>query len=313
MNKNDPSDTENTLRFGLIAGVTAYTLWGVFPIYLKALSDVSALEILAHRVFWSVPFGALILTFRKQWSEVLAALLNRRVLLMLALSAVAISLNWLIYVWAVINDRVLEASLGYYINPLMYVAAGVFIMGEKLRRAQIISVALASIGVLVLTFGAGVFPAVSLALAVLFTAYGYIRKTTHVGAMPGLFLEVLLLSPIALLYVLWLMSAGKAMFLSGGGGMDLLLILAGPVTVIPLVCFALAARRLKLSTLGFLQYIGPTFQFALGLYYGERFTVFHAICFGLIWIALGVFSIDAWRENQKARAMRAAAAANRSA
>lgn len=297
-----PPKERSPVTDGLIFAVIAYTLWGVLPAYLKTLSGVSALEVLSHRVFWSVPFGALILTLRRQWPEVFTALFNKRVLAMLALAALAISANWLIYVWAVLNERVLEASLGYYINPLMYVAAGVFIMGEQLRRAQIVSVALATAGVLTLTFGAGVFPAVSLALAILFTAYGYIRKTTDVGAMPGLFIEVLLLSPIAFLYVLWLMNAGQAMFLSGDGGLDVLLVLAGPATVIPLVCFALAARRLRLSTIGFLQYIGPTLQFFLGLYYKEAFTVYHAICFGLIWIALGIFSFDALRENRRARA-----------
>jgi chloramphenicol-sensitive protein RarD len=302
-NRNDAA--ESALKLGLAAGVVAYAAWGVMPVFFKELSGVSALEVLAHRIFWSVPFGAFILFLRKQWPEVFAAFTSKRVIAMLALSAVAISLNWLIYVWSVLNDRVLEASLGYYINPLMYVAAGVFIMGEKLRRAQIASVGLATAGVLVLTFGAGVFPFVSVSLAVLFTAYGYIRKTTNVGAMPGLFIEVVMLTPFALLYVLWLMNAGQAAFMSGAAGKDALLILAGPVTVIPLVCFALAARRLKLSTLGFLQYIAPTMQFLFGLYYGEPFTLYHGICFGLIWLALGVFSYDAVRKNKKPRVSQA--------
>lgn len=305
LNQNNKDAAENALKLGLITGVAAYALWGVMPVYLKGLSNVSALEVLAHRIFWSVPFGALILFARKQWPEVRAAISSKRVIAMLALSAVAISLNWLIYVWSVLNDRVLEASLGYYINPLMYVAAGVFIMGEKLRRAQIVSVALAAAGVSVLTFGAGVFPFVSVALAVLFTAYGYIRKTTNVGAMPGLFIEVSMLAPIALIYAVWLMNAGAAVFLSGSPGKDGLLLLAGPFTVVPLVCFALAARRLRLSTLGFLQYIAPTMQFLFGLYYGEAFTLYHGICFGLIWLALGIFSFDAVRENRKLRVSQA--------
>lgn len=305
-NQNNKDAAENALKLGLITGVAAYALWGVMPVYLKGLSNVSALEVLAHRIFWSVPFGALILFARKQWPEVRAAISSKRVIAMLALSAIAISLNWLIYVWSVLNDRVLEASLGYYINPLMYVAAGVFIMGEKLRRAQIVSVALAAAGVSVLTFGAGVFPFVSVALAVLFTAYGYIRKTTNVGAMPGLFIEVSMLAPIALIYAVWLMNAGAAVFLSGSPGKDGLLLLAGPFTVVPLVCFALAARRLRLSTLGFLQYIAPTMQFLFGLYYGEAFTLYHGICFGLIWLALGIFSFDAVRENRRMRVSQAA-------
>ena len=294
------------MREGLIFGVIAYTLWGLFPIYLKAVGDASALEILAHRILWSVPFGAALIALRKQWGEVAKAFTTPRVLMLLAVSALAISFNWLIYVWSVINDRVLEASLGYYINPLMYVAAGVFILGERLRLTQIIAVCLATIGVLVLTFGAGVFPWVSLTLAVLFTLYGYIRKTTPVGAMPGLFVETTLLSPLALVYLLWLMNSGAAVFLQSSTSMDVLLVLAGPVTVIPLVLFALSARRLRLSTIGFLQYIGPTLQFFLGLYYGETFTWAHGICFGLIWTALALFSFDAARTNRVERLMKAA-------
>jgi len=301
-------------RSGFMFAVAAYTMWGLLPIYLKALAGIDVLEVLAHRIFWSAPFGAALLTLRGQWPQVRAAVADRRVLMMLAVAALAIATNWLIYVWSVSASRVLEASLGYYINPLMYVATGVFILGEKMRRMQIIAVALAGTGVLVLTLGAGVFPWVSLTLAALFTTYGYIRKTTDVGALPGLFIEVTLLSPIALFYLLWAMNAGEAVFLSGGQGgppaggaaTDALLIVAGPITVIPLMLFALAARRLTLTTLGFIQYIGPTLQFILGIWYGEAFTVFHGICFGLIWIALAVFSVDAARANRAAKKLSAA-------
>ncbi len=299
--KDSAGTARLNIRNGILFAAGAYTLWGLFPIYLKSLEGVSALEILAHRILWSVPFGALLLTLRKQWPEVQRAFTDRRVLLMLAIAAVSISANWLIYVWAVIHDRVLEASLGYFINPIMYVAAGVFVLGEKLRRIQIVAVGLATTGVLILTFGGGAFPWVSIALAVLFTAYGYIRKTTNVGAMPGLFIEVVMLTPLALFYLIWLMQAGHAVFLSGDITMDSMLILAGPVTVLPLVLFALAARRLKLTTLGFMQYIGPTLQFILGIYYGETFSLAHGICFGLIWTALAIFSFDAVRVNRAAR------------
>lgn len=302
--QKQPQDSE--IRLGLTAGVIAYSLWGVFPVYFKAVHDVSALEILTHRILWAVPFGALIIALRKQWPEVLAAFKSRRVVILLAVSALSISANWLIYVWAVLNDRILEASLGYYINPLMYVAAGVFILGERLRRAQIVAVALASLGVAVLTFGAGVFPWAAISLALLFTIYGYVRKTTPVGAMPGLFVETVLLTPIAATYLFWLVNAGAATFLSGSLSKDALLIFAGPLTVVPLVMFALAARRLRLSTLGFLQYIGPTLQFALGLLYGEAFTPYHAVCFGLIWTALAIFSLDAASANRAERLSRAA-------
>jgi chloramphenicol-sensitive protein RarD len=292
---------ESAVRLGLICGVLAYGMWGLLPVYLKQLHGVDPMEIVGHRILWSVPFGALILTLRKQWRETLKSFASPRVLMVLAFSASVIALNWLLYVWAVVNDRVLQASLGYYINPLMFVAAGVFVLKEKLNPAQITAVALAALGVCVLTFGAGVFPWVSLLLAVSFTAYGYARKMLNIGAMPGLFIETALLSPFAFLFLLWFSREHGLAFAQGDLGIDTLLVLAGPVTVAPLVLFALAARRLKFSTLGFLQYIGPTGQFILGLVYGEAFTLFHAICFGLIWTALAIFSFDAVRQSRKAR------------
>lgn len=287
-------------RLGLLCGIAAYALWGLFPLYIKALSLASPSEIVAQRILWSVPFGAFILSLRGQWKETLAAARSPRIVALLGLAAVLIAANWLTYVWAVANDRVLQASLGYYINPLAFIAAGVFILKEELTRAQVVAVALASIGVAVLTFGAGVFPWPSFILAVSFTAYGYVRKTTPVGAMPGLFIETTLLSPFALLFLMHLQSTGALALGHHGAGFDVLLFLAGPATVIPLVLFALAARRLSLTVIGFLQYIGPTGQFFLGLYYGEKFTLAHAICFGLIWTALALISVDAFRRRRKA-------------
>ncbi|HXI88102.1 MAG TPA: EamA family transporter RarD [Parvularculaceae bacterium] len=293
---------QSEVGLGLLCGVAAFMIWGLFPLYLKQLSAASALEILAHRIVWSTPFGAIIIFARRQWPEVGAAFRSRRVLVMLTMSAFAIAANWGLYVWAVVNDRVLEASIGYYINPLMYVAAGVFVLGERLRRAQIAAIALAGAGVLILTIGASQFPWTAITLAVLFTAYGYIRKTAPVGAMPGLFIETLILSPVALAYIFWLMQTGAAAFAGADHRLTVLLVIAGPVTVIPLLFFALAARRLRLSTIAFLQYIAPTGQLILGLLYGERFTLAHAICFGFIWAGLALFSFDA------ARASRAPAA-----
>ena len=297
---NSPHDS--AVRLGLICGVFAYGLWGLLPVYLKALGDVTPMEIVGHRILWSVPFGALILTFRKQWGETFKAFASPRMVLLLGFSAAVIGGNWLVYVWAVANDRVLQASLGYYINPLMFVAAGVFVLKEKLNRLQMAAVAMASFGVAVLTFGAGVFPWVSMILAFSFTAYGYVRKMLNVGAMPGLFIETAVLSPFALIFLIWFAGSHGLAFGQGDLKLDLLLIAAGPVTVLPLMLFALAARRLRFTTLGFLQYIGPTGQFLLGLYYGEPFTLYHAVCFGLIWSALAVLSIDAVRQNRKARA-----------
>lgn len=287
------------LRLGLICGIAAYAMWGLFPLYLKQLSLADPTEIVAHRIVWSVPFGAFILTLRGQWRETLTALKSPRVVALLALAAVLIAANWLVYVWAVANDRVLQASLGYYINPLIFIATGVLVLKERLTRLQIAAVALAGVGVLVLTFGAGVFPWPSFLLAFSFTAYGYVRKTTPVGAMPGLFIETTLLSPLALAFLMWLQSQGTLALGHHGASLDALLFLAGPVTVGPLVLFALAARRLTLTTIGFLQYIGPTGQFFLGLYYGEQFTLAHAICFGLIWTALALISADAVRRSRR--------------
>ncbi len=285
-------------RLGLICGVVAYAIWGLFPLYLRELDPADAVEVVAHRIVWSVPFGALILSLRHQWKETLAALKQPRVVALLALSAVLISANWLVYVWAVANERVLQASLGYYINPLLFIAAGVFVLKERLTVAQGIAVALAAAGVLALIVGAGVIPWPSFILAASFTAYGYVRKTTPVGAMPGLFIETLLLAPFAIATLAYLHQSGALSFGQHGLRLDLLLLAAGPMTVGPLVLFALAARRLSLTTVGFLQYIGPTGQLLLGIYFGEPFTLAHAVCFGLIWSALALTSIDALRRNR---------------
>ena len=297
----DPTNarTDNgTVKTGLMVAVAAYTLWGLFPIYLKLLTIVPPTETIAHRVLWSVPFAAILLTFRRQWSDVWQAIRDKRTLLFLGVASLSISTNWLIYVWAVVNNQILEASLGYFINPLMYVAAGVFVFKERLRRPQLIAVAIACVGVAILTIGSGTFPWIAISLAALFTAYGYIRKTTNVGALPGLFIEVCLLSPIAFLYLLLLASNGTMIFADGVSNLTLTLMFAGPFTVIPLVLFALAARRLQMTTLGFLQYIGPILQFVIGLAFGEAFTKLHGVTFGLIWISLIIFSLDAVRANR---------------
>ncbi len=278
---------------GVFAGLLAYTLWGVFPVYFKWIEMVAPLEVMAHRILWAVPFGALIIFARRQWREVRGALVDRSMLIWLTLSALSISVNWLIYIWAVQNARIFEASLGYYINPLMYVAVGVVVFGERLRRLQLIAVVLATIGVAFLTFSGGIFPWVALSLAGLFTAYGVIRKQVAIGAMPGLFVETSLLFPFAFVFMAVLMIGEAASFGSGGAGLNSLLVLGGPITVIPLLLFAIAAKRLSLTTIGFMQFIAPTLQFLTGLYYGEQLTTPHLVCFGLIWAAAVFFSYDA--------------------
>lgn len=282
-------------RDGVICALLAYLIWGVLPVYFKVVGNVAPLEVLAHRVIWAVPFGAFIVLARRQGPEVWRALTDPRMLVLLTVSAIMIALNWLIYIFAVQRGQIFQASLGYYINPLMYVVVGVVFLGEKLRRFQTVAVVLAAIAVTTLTFIGGQMPWIALSLAVLFTGYGVIRKRVAIGGMSGLFVETLVLFPLALGYWLLLMSAGTAAFSADDPWLAILLVMAGPITVLPLLFFVLAARRLPLSLIGFLQFIAPTLQFAMGLVYGEVLTVAHALCFGLIWIAVAFFVVDAWR------------------
>lgn len=292
-----PTDAQRT-REGLTAALISYTLWGFLPIYFKIVETVPAAEVLVHRVIWAVPFGLPIVLLRRQWPEVLRALRTPSMLGLLALAALFIGGNWLVYIWAVQNDLIFQASLGYYINPLMYVLVGVIFFGERLRRMQTGAVLLAVAGVAVLTISGREFPLISLTLATSFTIYGTIRSRVAIGGMPGLFIETLVLLPAAIVYLLWLESRGAAVFASGNPAMTGALMLAGPFTVIPLLCFALAARRLRLSTIGVMQFIAPTLQFLVGLAYGEVLTGPHIVCFVSIWTAVTLFSWDAWRQSR---------------
>jgi chloramphenicol-sensitive protein RarD len=294
------SDAE--VKSGVILGLLAYTMWGVFPVYFKWIESVAPTEVLVHRVVWAVPFGALIIMARRQWSDVRASFVDRSTLFWLGLAALCISVNWLIYIWAVQNERIFEASLGYYINPLMYVAVGVAVFGERLRPLQIAAVVLALIGVSYLTISGDIFPWVALSLAALFTAYGVIRKQVAIGAMPGLFVETSMLFPFALAWLLFLIAGHQASFGGGDSRISMLLMLGGPITVMPLLLFAISAKRLSLTTLGFLQFLAPTLQFSTGLYYGEKLTPAHIVCFGFIWAAVACFSFDAVRASKKIRA-----------
>lgn len=300
----DPTEqARNDVRDGLLAGLLAYLLWGFFPIYFKFVDTASTMEILAHRIVWAVPFGAVIVHMRRQWREVGSALVDRSMLAWLALSAIAISVNWILYIVAVVHDQVFQASLGYYINPLIYVVVGVLFFGERLRTLQSGALLLATAGVLVLAIDSGKFPYIAMGLALMFTLYGVIRKQVVIGAMPGLFVETLLLFPFALAWLLWLAGAGQIAFATAGTKMSLLLMLGGPFTVIPLLFFALAARRLTLTTIGFMQFIAPTLQFCVGLWYGEVLTTAHKICFALIWTAVALFCADALVTGKRIRAL----------
>ena len=290
---------EDRARNGFLAALLAYTMWGFLPVYFVITAAVPSLEVLAHRVLWAVPFGAVIVHARRQWPEVRRALAERRTFAFLALSAVFIAINWLGYIIAVQTGNIFQASLGYYINPLMYVAIGVWFFHERLRRMQTLAVVLAAAGVTVLTVSGGEFPLLALVLATSFTIYGVIRSRIVIGGMPGLFVETLVLLPVALCYVGWITATSAAVFGVGDAGISGLLVLAGPLTALPLLFFALAARRLRLSTIGIMQFIAPSLQFLMGLLFGERLTVPHAICFLLIWIAVAVFSADAWRASRR--------------
>ena len=292
------SQTKDT-RDGVVAGLIAYSIWGVLPVYFKQVTAVAPLEVLMHRVVWAIPFGALIIHARKQWPEVRRGLTHRGMLFWLATSAFFIAVNWFVYIVAVQKNQVFQASLGYYINPLVYVLVGVLFLGERLRPLQIAAVVLAAIGVSVLSISGGKLPVIALTLAFAFTIYGVIRKKVVIGGMPGLFVETLILAPFAIVVLVWLEVTGKAAFGAGGVTLDALLVAAGPLTVVPLLCFALAARRLTLTSIGFMQFIAPTLQFCVGLWYGEVLTVPHLICFGCIWIAVILFSADALRRNRR--------------
>ncbi len=289
---------EKRTRDGLVSALIAFFLWGIFPLYFIVVIDVSAIEVLAHRIIWAVPFGALIIHMRGQWAEVIGALKRRRTFWFLTLSALVITSNWLVYIWAVQLEQINQASLGYYINPLLFALAGVLIFGEKLRKAQTAAVILAAIGVAYLTLRGGDFPAIALFLGFAFAVYGVIRKQVVIGGMPGLFIETLVLVPFALVYLVWIMLTGEAAFSISEPYLAGILLLAGPLTVIPLLFFALAARRLNLSTIGMMQFIAPTLQFAIAVVFGEELTPAHIVCFTLIWLAVILFSIDAWRTNR---------------
>ena len=287
-------------RSGLMLGFSAYLLWGFLPLYFKAIDRVGAIEIVSHRIVWSLFFLGLLATIWSKWSGIRAALTTPRVLMTLALTAVLIGLNWLIYIYAVVSGHVLEGSLGYYLNPLVNVLLGVVLLKERLSRFQKIAVALAAVGVAILAAGAGSALWISLTLAGSFALYGYLRKVAPVDSLEGLSIETLVLFPLALGWILWVQQTGEASFLRDRST-DLLLVLGGVVTAIPLLLFTAAARRLPYSTLGFLQYVAPSLQFLLAvLVFGEPLTTAHMICFALIWAALAIFIVEGLRSGHAA-------------
>ena len=294
-----PDIDPGSAREGLVCAIVAYGMWGFMPIYFKLLAFVDPWEMLAHRIVWAIPLGAVVIALRKQWGEVKAALRHRETLSLLVTASLLIGANWMVYIYAVQRGEIFQASLGYYINPLMSVLAGVLVFGERLRTGQILALGFATVGVSVLTLGRGEVPVLALALAVTFTIYGVIRKRVAVGAMPGLFVETLILLPGAAFIGFWLAATGQPDFGAGNSGVSMALVLAGPLSVMPLLFFALAAKRLPLSTMGFLQLMGPTIQFFIGLYFGEPFNTTTAVAFAFIWFAVALFISDAWRSARR--------------
>ncbi len=286
-------------RTGLCYGLAAYGWWGVMPIYFKLLAAVPPLELLAHRVIWAMGLLLLLARQQKALGQVLEALRTPRTLGLLAASTALIAVNWGLYIWAIVTGRILEGSLGYFINPLVNVALGVLVLRETLPRALVVAIGLAGCGVAWLTIAAGRPPWIALSLAFSFALYGLLRKTAPVGAVTGLAVETLLLTPLAVGYALWMHDQGRLVFGAAGTGVTLALVAAGPITAIPLLFFTGAARRLPLSTLGFLQYLAPSLQLLLGVFvYGEPFPLVRAVGFGFIWSGLAVFVVYTLRKTR---------------
>lgn len=288
-------------RTGIFYGLGAFGFWGVFPLYFKALQAVPPLEILCHRISWSVPVAALLLLVSRQ-GRALGNALSLRVLATLCLTALLVSVNWLLFIYAITTGRVLEASLGYFINPLVNVLLGMVFLGERLSRGQTLAVLLAFAGTLNQSLVYGQVPWISLSLGLSFGLYGFFRKTVRIDALGGLFVETLLLFPLASWHLLAKGLAHTGAFLSAGWGTSLLLSLSGLFTVLPLLWFTLAARSLPLSTVGILQYLAPSLHFTLAVFFfKEPFTWAHLVTFSLIWSGLSLYMAESLRAGKAAR------------
>ncbi len=286
-------------RLGLACGVVAYLIWGFFPIYLKAVVATPVLEVLSHRVVWAFLFLLALSGLTGQLADARAALANRKALAVLTASTLLIAINWGIYIFSVVNGRMLESSLGYYVNPLVNVLLGVVVLGERLEGPVRFATALAALGVASMAVSLGQLPWISVLLAASFGLYGLLRKLAPVGAMSGLLIETLLLLPFAAGFLATRAMVGGGAFLNTSATLDLLLLLAGPLTAVPLLFFAAAARKLPLSTLGFLQYLSPTIQFLLAVVvYREPFDTARLGAFVLIWAAIAVFAVHTARRGQ---------------
>ena len=281
------------MNSGVIYAALAFLSWGLFPLYFRAIADVPPSQILMHRMIWSLVFLAVLLAVRRQWKWLPQLLASPRAVAAFMASAVLLSANWLIYIWAVNNHHVVEASLGYFINPLVNIMLGYFLLHERLRAGQWGAIALAAAGVAWLAWQAGNMPWIALALAFTFGAYGLMRKTAPLGALEGLSFETMVLFPFALGYLAWLSITGDNAFAAADGNTQWMLVALGPLTAVPLLLFGAGARRIPLSVLGLLQYISPSMQFLIGvLLFREPFSLPRLAGFALIWAALALYALE---------------------
>ncbi len=291
----DPAET----RKGVISALGAYLLWGFLPILFRLLEPVGSILIVAERTLWSLVLLAVILAFTGGFAEARSILTDWRRMRVIAFSAVLLVSNWLLYVWAVETGQVLEASFGYFINPLVNVAIGMVFLGERQNRWQAIAIAIACLAILIQAIGLGRIPFIALGLAFSFGFYGFIRKTAQAGPATGLFTESIVVAPAALGYVLFNL-ATEGIGVHGDPGLLLLLVLTGPATAVPLLLFAYGVRRLRLTTIGMLQYLGPSIQFLIAIFiFGEQLNMTLLLSFALIWLSLAVFSYDSFRRRQR--------------
>jgi chloramphenicol-sensitive protein RarD len=292
----EAQQNSRTSSLGVLYALAAYGIWGFAPMYWRALESIPAPQLLAHRVLWSMVVGVGLLLLTRRAGELRAVLRSRRRLLPMLLAALLIGINWLVFLYAVETDRVLDTSLGYYINPLISVLMGTLLLGERLRPWQLAAVSLAAIGVLLLTASFGSLPWISLVLAFSFAFYGLVRKLAPVMPVAGFTLETAILAPLGLAYLLFVRADGSDASANATLGFQLLLAGTGAFTAVPLLCFNSAAKRLKLSTVGLFQYLAPSISFVLAVaLYGEPFTPAHAVAFACVWLALAIYTLDSLR------------------
>ncbi|MEW6999033.1 EamA family transporter RarD [Colwelliaceae bacterium BS250] len=290
-------------KSGVINALSAYTMWGLAPLYFKLLEGVSSPEILVHRIIWSCVLLIIIVIAMGQWRKVQSILKDRKKVAWLLLTSVLLGANWLIFIWAINNHHLIEASLGYFINPLFSVALGLVFLGEKLRKWQTIAVLLALVGVLIQLISIGSLPIIALGLAGSFGIYGLFRKKLMVETVPGLLIESMLMLPLGIIYWIFFMDSPTSNMMVNDASLNIILIAAGLVTTAPLLCFTAAAKRLSLAALGFFQYLGPTIMFVLAvLFFNEQLAIEKLTTFVFIWAAILIYSWDAVRKLKQQRA-----------